>query len=108
MASRILIISTNREMSPQPTVPVGAAWVAEALHQAGFVVGFLDLCFAREPLKRIKGVLDTFEPDGIGISVRNVDNGDFLSPRSFIPELKTYTDFIKENTAAPILLGGPG
>ena len=108
MASRILIISTNREMSPQPTVPVGAAWVAEALHQAGFVVGFLDLCFAREPLKRIAGVLKSFEPDGIGISVRNVDNGDFLSPRSFIPELKTVTDFIKENTAAPILLGGPG
>ena len=35
LLSRILIISTSRELAPQPTVPIGAAWVAEALRLAG-------------------------------------------------------------------------
>ena len=45
MVSRILIISTNQEMAPQPVAPIGAAWVAEALSQAGFEVRLLDLTF---------------------------------------------------------------
>jgi len=106
--SRVLIISTNRELSPQPVAPIGAAWVAEAVHQAGFEVALLDLSFEKDPIGRLKRVLKTFNPDGIGISVRNVDNGDFLSPVSFLPGLKDITDFIKENTKARILLGGSG
>ena len=108
MVSRILVISTSRELAPQPAVPIGAAWVAEALHLAGFTVRFLDLCFEKHPLKVIDEVLATFKPDGIGISVRNLDNCDFLSPKSFLPDLKQLTDFIKSRTGARILLGGAG
>jgi anaerobic magnesium-protoporphyrin IX monomethyl ester cyclase len=108
MVSRILIISTSREFAPQPTVPIGAAWVAEALHLAGFAVRFLDLCFEKDPVKLIDGVISTFKPDGIGISVRNLDNCDFLSPKSFLPEVKQITDFLKCRTDARILLGGAG
>lgn len=108
MARRILIISTSRELAPQPTVPIGAAWVAEALHLAGFAVRFLDLCFQKQPLKVIDQVISTFDPDGIGISVRNLDNCDFLSPKSFLPDVKQITDFLKSRTDARILLGGAG
>lgn len=108
MISRILIISTNQELSPQPVAPVGAAWIAEALSQAGFDVRLLDLSFEREPKKKIAFALKKFNPEGIGISVRNVDNGDFLAPRSFLPRLKEITDFIKSNSSARILLGGSG
>jgi anaerobic magnesium-protoporphyrin IX monomethyl ester cyclase len=106
--SRILIISTSREMSPQPTLPIGAAWVAQSLHLAGFEVRLLDLCFARNPLTAVGKALESFRPDGIGISVRNLDNCDFLSPRSFLPELKGITDFLRSRTDARILLGGAG
>lgn len=108
LLSRILIISTNRELAPQPTVPIGAAWVAEALHLAGFTVELLDLCFRKDPLQAVADALTTFKPDGIGLSVRNLDNCDFLSPKSFLPELKTITDFLKSRTGVPILLGGAG
>lgn len=107
MISRILVISTNREISPQPTVPIGAAWIAEALHQAGFVVSFLDLCFEKRPLQRLDQILNDFEPQGIAISIRNLDNCDFLSPRSFLPEVKHITDFIQRRSRARILIGGP-
>ena len=108
MFARILVISTSRETAPQPTVPVGAAWVAEALHLAGFDVKLLDLCFAKDPLKEIELVLGTFQPQGIGISIRNLDNCDFLSPKSFLPDVKLVTDFIKTRSEARILLGGAG
>jgi anaerobic magnesium-protoporphyrin IX monomethyl ester cyclase len=108
LRSRILIISTNREMAPQPTVPIGAAWVAEALHQSGFAVKFLDLCFVKNPLKAIDRVITSFNPDGIGLSIRNLDNCDFLAPKSFLPDVKLITDFLKSRTDARILLGGAG
>lgn len=106
MLSRILIISTSRELAPQPTVPIGAAWVAEALRLAGFSVRLLDLCFENHPLKLIDKVIRDFKPDGIGFSVRNLDNCDFLSPKSFLPDLKQITDFVKTLSDAPMLLGG--
>lgn len=106
MISRILVISTNSEISPQPTVPIGAAWIAEALHQAGFVVNFLDLCFEKRQLQRLDQILTSFNPEGIAISIRNLDNCDFLSPRSFLPEVKRVTDFIQKRSTARILIGG--
>jgi len=108
MISRILIISTNRELAPQPTVPIGAAWVAQALHLAGFTVRFLDLCFEKNPLQSIGRALSSFNPEGIGVSIRNLDNCDFLAPTSFLPDVKLITDFLKCRSEAPILLGGAG
>ncbi len=108
MISKVLIISTNREMAPQPVAPIGAAWVAEALTQAGFRVRLLDLSFEKDPAVRVVSEIDRFRPEGIGLSVRNVDNGDFLSPRSFLPGLKEITDAVKAHTQARIIIGGSG
>ena len=82
--------------------------VAQALFEAGFVVEFIDLCFEKKPLQRISEAIRKFSPDGIGISIRNIDNCDFLSPKSFLFEIKELTDFLKSSTSAPILIGGSG
>ena len=108
MLSRILIISTSRECAPQPTVPIGAAWVAQALKLAGFTVKFLDLCFETNPIQLIKDAVTTFKPEGIALSVRNLDNCDFLSPKSFLPEVRQVTEFLRTCSDARILLGGAG
>ncbi len=105
---RILVISTNKEMSPQPVAPVGAAWIAESLSQAGFETRLLDLSFEKDPPRRVLKELSEFNPEGIAISVRNADNGDFLAPRSFLPDVKGIIGIIKENTSARIIIGGPG
>ena len=108
MLSRVLMISTNQELAPQPVLPVGAAWVAEALHQAGFLVKFVDLCFEKNPAKLLQDSLLDFRPEGIAISIRNLDNCDFLSPKSYLVEIKSLTDLLKSLTNVPILLGGAG
>lgn len=108
MISRVLIISTNREFAPQPVAPIGAAWVAESLTQAGFRVRLVDLSFEKDPVGRVAAEINHFRPEGIGVSIRNVDNGDFLSPRSFLPGVKEITDTIKQHSSARIVLGGSG
>lgn len=108
MPSRILVISTNRERAPQPTLPIGAAWVAEALQQTGFEVCLLDLCFARDALRATEKAIASFAPDGIALSVRNLDNCNFLAPRSYLPEVRLLVDFIKSRSDARILVGGSG
>ncbi len=105
---RILVISTNREMSPQPVAPVGAAWIAEALSQAGFNTRLLDLSFEKDPPRRVLNELAEFNPEGIALSIRNADNGDFLAPRSFLPDVREITGIIKEHSSARIIIGGPG
>ena len=108
MPSRVLMISTNRELAPQPVLPAGAAWVAQALHLAGFEIRFLDLCFEKNPGRSIDRAVATFDPDGIGMSLRNLDNCDFLSPKSYLSEVRQWADRLKQATDAPILVGGAG
>jgi len=108
MISRVLIISTNRELAPQPVAPIGAAWVAESLHQAGFKVRLLDLSFEKHPEDRVAAEIGEFRPEGIGLSVRNVDNGDFLTPKSFMPGLKEICDTVKNHGEARTIIGGSG
>ncbi|RQW76842.1 MAG: radical SAM protein, partial [Geobacter sp.] len=108
MTSRILTLSVNRELAPQPVMPIGAAWVAEALHQARFEVNLLDLCFEKKPLRRLAGVVQAFKPNGVAVSIRNIDNCDFIAPRTFLPQIKEIIDCLKSSTNAPILIGGSG
>lgn len=102
------MISTSRETAPQPTAPLGAAWVAEALRLAGFEVSFLDLCFVSDPIGAVAKTIAAFQPDGIGLSVRNLDNCNFLAPQSYLPEVRQLADLITARSDARILLGGAG
>ncbi|MBJ6751667.1 B12-binding domain-containing radical SAM protein [Geomonas anaerohicana] len=102
------MISTNRETAPQPTVPLRAAWVAESLRLAGFHVQFLDLCFQPDPLRAVADAVKSFAPDGIGISVRNLDNCNLLDPKSYLPEVRDVVRLIKARSDARILVGGAG
>ncbi|WP_239031645.1 B12-binding domain-containing radical SAM protein [Geomonas diazotrophica] len=108
MPSRILMISTNRETAPQPVAPLGAAWVAEALRLAGFQVRFLDLCFERNPIVAVEAALTEFAPDGIALSVRNLDNCNLLTPKSYLPEVRELVRVMKARSEARVLIGGAG
>lgn len=84
--ARVLMVSTNRERSPQPVVPNGVACVASALDAAGHDVRVADPCFARRPLDLLRRAAADLRPDVIGLSVRNIDNSDRLALRHYTPE----------------------
>src|SRR3954468_21267436 len=104
---RVLLVSTNRERQPYPVVPNGLACIASALDAAGNNVRFLDLCFARDPVGRARDAARAFQPDVIGVSVRNIDNSDAIALRHYTPEARDAMHALRRAVpAAKIIAGG--
>jgi radical SAM superfamily enzyme YgiQ (UPF0313 family) len=89
-----------------PVIPLGACMVAEAAEQAGHKVRLLDLMFADDTLTAIRREVESFQPDVVGLSVRNIDNNDLQSPRFFVRDLVPMIRILRRTTSATLVLGG--
>ena len=73
---KILLISTNRLKKIMPPMPVGLAYIASNIDERSHELKLLDLMFAKSPLEEIRRVIKEFQPEIIGVSIRNLDNQD--------------------------------
>jgi len=105
---RILLISVNRERMPYPVAPLGLAYIAGALKQAGHNVRAVDLCFSTAIEHDLTQIVEDFPPDAIGISLRNLDNLTYPSSISYLPELEETVAIVRRRTTAPVVIGGSG
>lgn len=105
---RILLISVNRERMPAPVFPLGLAYIARALKEKGHQIEVLDLCFSQEPSQEIKKIILRFQPDLIGLSLRNLDNLTYPSSLSYLEELKEAISICRQFTPSKLVLGGSG
>jgi radical SAM superfamily enzyme YgiQ (UPF0313 family) len=104
---RVLLVSTNRERSPQPVLPNGVACVASALDAAGHEVHVLDLCFADDAVGVARREAQRLRPDVIGVSIRNIDNSDTIALRHYTPEAAEVLAALRVAApGAPVLAGG--
>ena len=106
--NRVLIISVNRERMPMPVPPAGAAAVIAALQNSGVETEFIDLCFLRAPVEKSIKAVKEFNPDLVGLSIRNLDNSTAFGNKLYIEEIKKLIDNIRNASTAEILLGGSG
>ncbi len=105
---RILLISPNQEMLPDPVVPLGLAYLSSSLKAKGYEVRILDLCFEENPLTALEQAFRHFQPDVLGLSMRNVDNVAFPETVSYLPFFRELIQTCRRLTSAPIVLGGSG
>ncbi|MGR3176552.1 MAG: B12-binding domain-containing radical SAM protein [Candidatus Anammoxibacter sp.] len=105
---KILLISTNREIYPLPVAPVGIACLSATLEKEGFTVKALDLCFVKRVKFELACCINSFSPDVIGLSLRNLDNSTFIGSKSYLQELKEIVDHIKGFSKAILVCGGSG
>ncbi len=105
---RVLLISANNEKKPYPVAPLGLAYLSGALITEGHDVRILDLCFVENVENFLNTSIGEFSPELIGVSIRNVDNLTYPLSISYLPFIKSVTDYIKAITDAPIVLGGSG
>ena len=105
---RVLLVSANRERLPDPVFPLGLAYVAAAARAAGHRVEVADLCFDRRPLKALGSRIVDFDPEVVGVSLRNVDNASFPLTQDYLPEHHAIVSTVAKFTRAPIVLGGSG
>lgn len=107
--TKVLLINSNRFRHPWPVIPFGLCYIATMLEtRANNKVLFLDLCFSDDCSKDIKNALDSFQPDVIGISIRNIDDTGGYKVHFLLEDVKN--DVIvpcKKEFAGPIVIGGP-
>jgi radical SAM superfamily enzyme YgiQ (UPF0313 family) len=109
---RILLIATNRHkrlmgrMNAQP-LPIGLAYVAGHLDQSRHTVKMLDLMFSDDYLDDVEHMVRAFQPELVGISIRNLSNHSYLDPQWQLPITKAVIERLRATTKAPIVCGGP-
>ncbi len=105
---RVLFVSANRESVPYPVAPLGAAYVAGAARNAGHEVRLLDLCFSEDVEGDLADAVRQFDPELIGLSIRNVDNLTYPASVSYLDGILAAVASLKRHANAPIVAGGPG
>jgi radical SAM superfamily enzyme YgiQ (UPF0313 family) len=105
---RVLFISTNRTEIGMRTLPLGLACVAAAAKQAGHEVRVLDLMDVADLAEGISKAIGDWKPEVIGVSLRNIDDQNMTSSRSFMDESNHIIDQVKRASEAPVVLGGAG
>jgi radical SAM superfamily enzyme YgiQ (UPF0313 family) len=105
---RVLLVSANREQIPDPIFPLGLAYIAAAVRNAGHRVEIADLCFGRHPLRELRERVVVFRPDVIGVSLRNVDNAAYPLTVDYLSLHREVIDSLHRVSHAPVVLGGSG
>ncbi len=103
---RVVLVNPNR-MKP-PVAPIALDYLAHALRDRGFDIDVLDLCFSDDVARDIKAFFSTGDVLAVAITLRNVDDTFFITQDFCIDRYKEIVDLIKEQTAAPVILGGAG
>ena len=103
---KVLMISANRERDPSPVFPLGLAYLAGPLEQAGHATRLLDLCFEEDAPAAVRRALDEAAPDVVLVSIRNLDNVTWPSCRSYVDGVREVVALCRER--AVVVLGGSG
>ena len=100
----VLLVNTNTEKNPYPVPPLGLCILAGILKKT-YNVHVYDGMFDNG--NNLAGVIEKYNPDYVGVSIRNIDNMDVINPANYmIPVLESFIKPIRRATEAPLILGG--
>ena len=105
---RVLLISANTERINMPVLPLGLACIAAAADGQGHTVKLLNLMMQTDTQKALYGTIAEFNPEIIGISVRNIDDQNMENPRFLLEAVKDVVTTCRKHSDATIVLGGAG
>ena len=109
---RVLLIATNRHdrlqsrLNAQP-MPIGLAYIAGHLDHELHEVKVLDLMFSDDHLAEVEATVKQFQPQMVGMSVRNLSNHSYMNTIWALPISKAVIDRIRSVSDAIIVCGGP-
>ena len=103
---KVILINSNNEHVPYPVPPIGLMMIYSSIKNK-YNTKIIDGMFI-SPLKILKEIKN-FNPDYIGISIRNIDNIQLIDSICYYDHIKNnLIDPIKEFSLSPIILGGSG
>jgi len=89
-----------------PPMPLGLASVIGQIDESRHEIKVLDFMFADDPEGELKAALSEFEPDIVGVSIRNLDNQCYLNPEYLLPDAKQAVEICRTGSDATIVIGG--
>ncbi len=106
---KILLISANPEIEPYKIMPLGLAYIAAPLEQSGHDVKIIDPFTEGDYLANVRKSIEHFEPEVIGVSVRNIDNNKTPpNTKFYLDTIRNIVRLCKEISNSKIVLGGTG
>ncbi len=106
--ARVLLISANTEQINMPVLPVWLAAVAASLQAAGHAVKLANLMAVENTRPVVAQAVSDFEPDAVGVSVRNIDDQAMENTKFLLDDVKRVVSECKSFSKAPVILGGAG
>ncbi len=105
---KVLLISANVTLAPYPIYPIGLSMVSAALADAGHDVLQADFLFHDTSLEALGEEIRGYDPDIVGISVRNIDNVNLMNEKYYIENVKNIVSTVHQVSTAKVVLGGAG
>jgi len=102
-----MLVYSNRTRIMEPAPPIGLSYVATATRRAGHDVRFVDLMVSRDPLGELQRELKSFQPEVVGVSVRNIDNVIAQRTSWHLDEVSEILAAVRQQSQAGVVLGGP-
>ena len=102
------MVSNSSEQVDPPVFPVGLAAVAASAQRAGHDVRLINLVSAEEAAGRIEQAVDDFDPEVIGVTVRNIDDQTAENTRFLLEPVRQTVALCRAFSHAPIVVGGAG
>lgn len=68
----------------------------------------LDLCHEADPLPAARRHLTDWQPELVGLSLRNLENNQLLGHRSYLADMRALVRTVRDVSSAPIVVGGAG
>ena len=109
---KILLVATNQtdrfmdRMVVRP-VPIGLAYIAAAVDEDRHQMRVLDLMFSDDGPGDVEEAVREFQPELIGLSIRNLDNQSYFNPVWNLPGVRDIVERIRACSDATVLCGGP-
>jgi hypothetical protein len=100
---KVLLISANTEPINMPVLPLGLAYVAAAIDSQGHTVKMLNLMMQTDTHKALCEAIVEFNPEIIGISVRNIDDQNMENPRFLLEAVKDVVITCRKNSEQVIV-----
>lgn len=106
MNKKILFISANTFKVPYPVYPLGVSYICTYLREKlpDYQTRILDMNLSSP--EELAKEINSFMPDLIGISLRNIDNVDSTDSKSFFSGYIEIINTIRSNSEAKVVIGG--
>ncbi len=105
---KVLLISANTETINMPVLPLGLSCIARAADEAGHDIRVVNTLDAEQLIPEAARAVQSFRPDLIGISVRNIDDQAMAGTRFLLEPVKELIADIRRQSGAAIVVGGAG